>query len=75
MIEDTEMAKKTGKGNTPIVAVRLSAEIQDRLRAHAERLSKRTPGVPFTITDAIRSLLVDGLDKAEGRKRSKKGAS
>lgn len=73
MIEDIEMAKKTGKGETPIVAIRLAADIKKRLRDHAEWMSEATPGMTFTVTDAIRVLLVEGLDRAESQRR-KKGA-
>jgi len=74
MIEYVEMAKKTGKGSTPLVAFRLSDELQARLDRHVERMSEATPGVLFTRTDAIRSLLTQALDIVEGRKR-KKGKS
>jgi hypothetical protein len=53
----------------------LSTKIQDRLRAHAERMSKAMPGVTFTVADAIRTILVDGLDKAERGSRRKKARS
>lgn len=72
MIEDIGMGKKTGKGNTPLVAFRMPPELVARLDRHADRMSKATPGLTFTRTDAIRSLLTKALDDVE-TKRSRSG--
>ena len=56
--------KKT-KGNTPMVAVRLTEEMQERLAAMAQRMSEAQPGMTFTRSDAMRVLLVRGLEAEE----------
>lgn len=57
--------KAQAKGNTPMVALRLTEEMQERLAAMAQRMSEAQPGVTFTRSDAMRVLLVRGLDADE----------
>ena len=59
------MKKTKAKGNTPMVAVRLTEEMQERLAAMAQRMSEAQPGMTFTRSDAMRVLLVRGLDAEE----------
>ena len=59
------MKKTKTKGNTPMVAVRLTEEMQERLAAMAQRMSEAQPGMTFTRSDAMRVLLVRGLDAEE----------
>jgi hypothetical protein len=67
------------KGQTPMtpkasergvqLAFRVPAELVERLDAHAERLSREHPGLEFTRTDAVRTLLTRALDEIEGEKK------
>lgn len=48
-----------------MVALRLTEEMQERLAAMAQRMSEAQPGMTFTRSDAMRVLLVRGLDADE----------
>lgn len=50
---------------TKQITLRLPVGLVERLNAHAQRLMAQHPGVHVSRTDAIRALLLDGLDKAE----------
>ena len=53
---------------TEQVAVRLSRSLLERVDRHLERLQGQVPGwVTVTRADAIRALLLDALDRVEGR--------
>jgi hypothetical protein len=55
------------------VAFRLPAELIARIDRYAERLAASTPGIRYTRTDAVRSLLTRVLDEIEaGDKRKGK---
>jgi hypothetical protein len=40
--------------------------VDSRIARHVERMSKEHPGLDFTRTDAVRSLLTRALDQIEG---------
>jgi hypothetical protein len=42
-----------------------ACELVERLDRHAEQMSKAQPGMAFTRADAVRVLLVRGLDNPE----------
>lgn len=64
---------KTGrpKSATPkeLFAFRFDAALIARIDAHMERLREQAPWAQPTRADAVRSLLVLGLDQAEGGER------
>jgi broad specificity phosphatase PhoE len=59
------------------IAIRLPKELVARIDRHAERLAEQNPGLAFTRSDAIRTLLTRALNIAEqqddgARKQRKK---
>jgi len=65
------MAPKANERGVQL-AFRVPADIVQRLDAHAARLSRDNPGLEFTRTDAVRTLLTRALDEVEsGEKRRK----
>ena len=46
------------------IAVRLPAHLLDRIEQHRDAMSARSPGVKITTSDAVRALLIVGLDAA-----------
>lgn len=50
------------------VTFRLSVDLVDRLDLYAEYMQHHTPGLKVSRVDALRNLLVKGLDEAEARK-------
>lgn len=56
------------KEETEQVAVRLARSLLERVDGHVERLRAQVPGISFSRADAIRSLLTEALDRAEGKK-------
>ncbi len=49
------------------VGVKLPPHLLERLDAHVSRMREATPGVDFTRSDAIRTLLLFGLDAVESK--------
>ena len=58
---------ETKERPTTQVAIRLDADVLDRLDALAARLSR--PGLALTRTDALRIAIATGLDAAEKDRR------
>ncbi len=58
--------KREGGASTQ-VALRLPPEVMERVRAHAERLRHELPGMTVTVADALRMLVVAGLDATARR--------
>ncbi len=50
-----------------VQAFRFPASLARRLDKHAERLARERPGLRVTRADALRMLLVEGLDAAEAK--------
>jgi len=48
-----------------VVSFRFADEILDRVDKHIERMEKNEPGLKFTRADAIRTLVVRGLEAVE----------
>ncbi len=73
--EQDDMARKARGGETKQLAIRIPVEMAERLERHAERLAAQYPGaLGAIVSDAIRALLAEGLDRAEaaeakGRRR------
>jgi hypothetical protein len=73
-VSDIEaMARRRGKGNTPVVTLRLPLELADRIERHRERMSKAHPGVEFSTTAAMVELLTRGLESVEAHDKRRKG--
>lgn len=53
---------------TTQINIRLTRDDLTKIDAYVERMGERTPGVRFTRTDAIRSLISQGLSSA-GKKK------
>lgn len=51
-------------------SLRLPPEVIERVEAHRERMGEQMPGVTFTQGDAMRALLLLGLDIAEKERRT-----
>lgn len=51
-------------------AIRLPTSLIDGVDEYAERLRRRTPGIKITRSDAVRMLLLRGLEEATRRARS-----
>lgn len=66
MMHDADMAKEP----TTQVAFRLPDSLVKRLDRHVERMTAENPGLDFTRTEAVRSLLTRALDQIEGAKRA-----
>jgi hypothetical protein len=47
------------------VFTRLPKEIIERLDAHVERMQRAEPGLEFSRADAVKTLVVRGLDAVE----------
>ncbi len=47
------------------LTVRVSGDECDRVEKHIERLRSKTPRLQISVTDAIRDLILRGLDDAE----------
>ena len=58
-----DMAKAPTKQTQ--LAIRLPAELIDRLDQHAERMNRDHPGLGATRADAVRTLLTAALDRVE----------
>ncbi len=57
-------------GRSHQVTARLPLDLYERLVAHQERRQAALPALTYGLTDALRELLLDALDRAEkGRKR------
>lgn len=54
------------------LAFRLPDELVERIDEHVKRLGRDNPGLDFTRTDAVRSLLVRALDDVEGSDKGRK---
>lgn len=52
------------------IAVRLPQSLLDRVRAHADRLQSRNPGMKLSRADAFRVLLIERLDQIAAEERS-----
>jgi hypothetical protein len=52
-------------GKTTLVAFRLEEELLKRIDAYAKRLEQATPGLRLARVDAVRVLLLRGLDEVE----------
>jgi hypothetical protein len=46
------------------ISIRLEDDLLERVKEYAEELRERTPGVGITTVDALRSLIILGLQKA-----------
>ncbi len=58
--------RKARSGETRQLAIRLPLDMIERLERHAERLAASYPGsLGLTLSDAVRALLAEGLDRAE----------
>lgn len=53
------------------VHVRLPEELSDRVDKHVERLCRETPGIEFSRTDAVLTLIARGLEVVEKPSRAK----
>jgi hypothetical protein len=62
---------KTQGAAKTLQAVRLPVVLIERLDAHAARLRGESPGMEVTRSDAIRSLLTEGLDRVEASRKTK----
>lgn len=51
-------------------SLRLAPDVISRVEAHRERMTTQMPGVTFTQGDAMRALLLLGLDIAEKDRRT-----
>lgn len=72
---ENEEYRMTPKSTEPgeQLAFRLPKTLIARLDKHAERLAKEHPGLEFTRTDVVKTLLTRALDDIEaGDKRSRK---
>lgn len=49
----------------PFVTVQVPPELYDRLERFREQLGQRNPGIRYTRSDVLRSLVIVGLDLAE----------
>jgi Arc/MetJ-type ribon-helix-helix transcriptional regulator len=65
-LESIEAGTDMTKEPTTQVAFRLPDSLIARLDRHVERVSKEHPGLDFSRTDAVRSLLTRALDQSEG---------
>jgi hypothetical protein len=52
----------------PAAPLRLTEEILERVETYAERMRKENPGVNYTRSDALRRLILVGLDVVEAEK-------
>lgn len=68
-----EGTEDMAKEPTTQVAFRLPDSLIGRLDRHVERMNGANPGLEFTRTEAVRSLLTRALDEIEGAKRGRKG--
>jgi hypothetical protein len=59
-------------GKTTLVAFRLENELLKRIDGYAKRLEENTPGLKLARVDAVRILLVHGLNVVEGPEGSRK---
>jgi hypothetical protein len=57
--------------STVLVAFRLDAELVKKLDAYKEAIAAKNPGLYTTRTDAVRMLLIQGLEMATQRKSKK----
>lgn len=55
-----------------VIPFRLPDSLVKRLEQHAERLQREQPGLRITRADALRLLVLEALERAEGA--AKKGA-
>jgi predicted transcriptional regulator len=62
------MAKRKKEETMHVQAFRFSESLVRRLDKHAERLARERPGLRVTRADALRMLLVEGLDREEARR-------
>jgi len=53
-------------------AFRLPEELLKRLHAHVARMSRNAAGVTYTLTDAVKVLLVESLERHEAEVQSKR---
>jgi metal-responsive CopG/Arc/MetJ family transcriptional regulator len=60
------MGSTKQKKSTPVM-IRMPNELLERIDAHIKRMQEATPGVIVSRGDAIRSLMITTLDKAEKR--------
>lgn len=58
-------AKPKGAGPGLVVSFRLDAELLRRLDAEAERMKAAAPWAEVGRTDAVRKLLLEGLERSE----------
>ncbi len=58
MTDDSDDACRT-------TTIRLPPGLLDRLDAHASRMRTRNPGLTLSRSAALRTLLIDALDRAE----------
>jgi hypothetical protein len=61
-------------GKTTLVAFRLENDLLKRIDAYAKRLEEETPGIKLARADAVRAILLRGLEELEqsrdlGKKR------
>jgi hypothetical protein len=58
--------KDEAEDGTQLVAFRMSPDLVRRLDAHALKMAERMPGVRFTRTQAVLSLLTKALASEQG---------
>lgn len=60
----------TGRANTlkQMVYCRVDEDTLQRLEAHRERLQRANPGRLTNLSEALRALMLEGLDRAEKHK-------
>ena len=58
------------------LAFKADSALRERIKAHLDWMHQQTPGVTFSQSDALRNLLVVGLDASEEDRNAanKKGA-
>lgn len=61
------MVSKTENEKLEALTLKLPATVMRRVEAHMARLTRATPGMRVTKSDALRSLLVTALDRAENK--------
>jgi hypothetical protein len=59
----------TRGSNTRQTAFRLEESLLARLEAHAAHLSRNPVGIKYTLTDVVKTLLVESLERHEAKQR------
>ncbi len=66
ILQEDEMAKTT------LVAFRLDNELLKRIDAYAKRIEEQSPGIKLARADAVRAILLRGLEELENESGSGK---